>query len=241
MTRVFRRAVASACLLGSLLGSTACTDYETGFFILGTAALEAPQCGVTAEANATRLLDGALDVGLKLEYEATLLVGNQLTPRGDKENLRTETQVTTIFGAEIQLLNDTGELDTEFTVATSGVIIPSAAEEPGFGAVNVVLIPGTSGAALAADITDPRERRTRVAKVKVFGETIGGIEVESAEYTFVITVCEGCLVDFPVEALASDGSCTMAGDQLPVEPCRPGQDNDLDCRLCSGAAVCSFL
>ncbi len=233
MTRVFRRAAAFAGLLGGLLGGTACTDYESGFFVLGNAFLDAPQCVAEAEANTSLLLEGILDVALKPEYDATLIVGNQLTPRGDKENLRTETQITTIQGAEVQLLNDTGALDTEFTVATSGVILPDASDEAGFGVVNVRLIPATSGLALANDLTDREQRRTRVAKVKVFGETIGGVEVESAEWTYVIKVCEGCLVSFPFEALDTDLGCTMAGDQLPTPGCRPGQDGPVDCRVCN--------
>jgi hypothetical protein len=178
---------------------------------------------------------GFLDVGLRLDYVATLLVGSQLTPRGDKENLRTETMVTTITGAEVQLFLDTGELDTEFTVPASGVISPDSSADPGFGIINATLIPQATGSALAASIGNRGEIRTRVAQVKVFGETIGGLEVESADLRYVIRVCEGCLVGFPSGAVDGNGVCGVLQSDTNIEdvPCNFGQDDVVDCRLCA--------
>src|SRR5688572_700596 len=114
----------AAALLGVMMSSGGCADEETGFFIMGNVALVAPECVATADSSSTLLLSGTLDVALSPEYEATLLVGSQLTPRGDKANLRSESMIATITGAEVRLYRDTGELDTEFTVPASGVILP---------------------------------------------------------------------------------------------------------------------
>jgi hypothetical protein len=226
-----------ALLLG--MAAIGCTEEQTGFFIEANVRIEAPECFARAESSATRLLSGALDVALRREYEATLLVGSQLAPRGDKTNLRTETMITTITGAEVHLYTDTGEADPaspEFTVPASGVILPEASTDPGYGVVPVTLIPAASANALAAELNNPAEIRTRVAVVSVFGKTIGGLDVESSQFSYVISVCEGCLINFPAEAVAtSDGSCfgsTMEDIELP---CRVGQDDGVDCRICSGS------
>src|SRR5690606_34647592 len=163
-----------------ILGASAigCTEEESALFILGNVRVEAPECIARGEGSAVLLESGVLDVALKADYVASLLVGTQLTPRGSKVNLRSETMITTIQGAEVHLYTDTGDPDPnspEFTVPASGVLRPEASEDPGFGIVTATLIPAATGAALAADLTNPFEVRTRVAVVSVFGETIGGL------------------------------------------------------------------
>jgi len=233
MQRVFCRAsVGAALVVGALGPLMACSNKETGLCIGGNVKREAPQGAAGADANRAVIGEGALDVALRLDYSASLLVGSQLTPRGDKANLRTETAITTIKGAEVQLYTDTGGLDTEFTVPASGVISPSNSTDPGFGIIDATLIPAERGVALAGELTSRNEVRTRVAQVKVFGETIGGVEVESAEMTYVIRVCEGCLIDFPPAALQGN-ACSRSLDQNPDVPCRVGQDDLVDCRVCT--------
>jgi hypothetical protein len=222
-----------------------CTEEQTSFFIEANVKIDPPECIARAEGSVTRLLGGSLDVGLTLEYEATLLVGSQLAPRGDKTNLRSETMITTITGAEVHLYTDVGEPDPyspEFTVPATGVILPSASADPGYGVVTATLIPAATGDGLAGELNGRGERRTRVAVVSVFGTTIGGLEIESSEFTYVISVCEGCLVDFPADAISTtDGSCFGSTTDSQVVPCRFGQDQGVDCRICSGAnPFCAF-
>jgi hypothetical protein len=174
------------------LGGQACSDEETGLFIQGAMSLTAPQCSLRADPGSPLLLGGNLDVTQSPTYLASLLVGNQLTPRGDKQNLRTETMITTITGAEVRLLDDVGALVTEFTVPASGVILPDDGSDPGYGIVDVTLIPGSEGVALREQLVSGQQV-TRVAEASVFGSTIGGLEVESARFVFVIRVCEDCL------------------------------------------------
>ena len=233
MKRVFGRAALTVAAVGGALGAfSACTDEQTGFVIMGNIATTPPACIARADANVTTYLEGVLDVGLTLQYRATLLVGNQLTPRGDKPNLRTETQITTITGAEVSLYRDDGSLERSFTVPAAGVISPEEADEPGFGIVGVTLIPAQAGFDLATELTDRAERRTRVVEAKVFGNTLGGNEVESSPFTYVISVCEGCLVAFDDEVLDPMGNCRMTTEDKPTEPCKFGQDEKVDCRLC---------
>jgi len=229
----WRAGVSVAVLLGGVMLSGGCTDEQTGFFIFGNVVLEPPRCVASPDSSDTLLASGTLDVALRSEYEGTFLVGSQLAPRGDKTNLRTETMITTITGAEVQLYRDTGELETEFTVPASGVIPPDSGTEPGLGIVFATLIPASTGAQIADELTNVDQRTTRVAEVTVFGKTIGGLDVETTPLRYVINVCEGCLVEFPAEAFNPvTGECEPTGENAGADPCRIGQDDPVDCRSC---------
>jgi hypothetical protein len=232
MNHIFRSIGRAAILFGALgMGAGACTDSLTGFFIQGNVALVAPACSARADATVATVGTGRLDVALRLDYVATLLVGSQLAPRADKANLRSETMITNITGAEVQLYTDTGELDTEFTVPASGIIPPSGSADPGFGIIEATLIPAATGLALANELTSRSEVRTRVAQVKVFGETLGGEDVESAEFPYVIRVCEGCMIEFPPADLDGNRNC-VGVDTNPEPPCHVGQDDLIPCTAC---------
>jgi hypothetical protein len=233
MKDLFRRSLGGSLFLVALAVNGGCTDEETGLFIQGNIAREAPECIAEPEPDGLFIGVGYLDVGLKLAYEATLLVGNQLTPRGDKPSLRTETMITVIEGAEVRLFDDTGGGVAEFTVPASGVIGPDSSEDPGFGIINATLIPQTVGSGLAEELSNRGEVRTRVAEVRVFGQTIGGVDVESAAIRYVIRVCEGCLVSFPPNALQGTSCSRGQTEQQPDRPCYVGQDAAVDCRLCA--------
>jgi hypothetical protein len=116
------------------------------------------------------------------------------------------------------------------------VIEPDSGEDPGFGVVVATLIPAATSDAAANDLTSRTEFQTRIAEVTVFGKTIGGLDFESAPFTYVIGICEGCLVDFPAEALDQDGLCNVPTTETIEAPCRFGQDDDVDCRLCAGGS-----
>ncbi len=238
MKRVLRRSgFAIAVSLGILGVGASCTEERTGFFIRGNVVIEGPDCIARPESSAVLHASGVLDVALRTEYEAALLVGSQLAPRGDKANLRTETMITTITGAEVHLYDDAGATVAEFTVPATGVIPPETSADPGFGIAMATLIPAATGRDLRDSPTDGiqlGEVRTRVAEVVVFGKTLGGLEVETAPLTYVIRVCNGCLVDFPSDALDGSGACTLALTDADAPPCRFGQDDPVDCRLCSG-------
>jgi hypothetical protein len=210
------------------LGAGGCSEAETGLYISSALASTPPQCVLRADPSSLQLPGGTLDVsiGINPSYFASLLVGNQLTTRGDKENLRSETMIVTITGAEVRLLDDVGAITDEFTVPATGVIEPDSGDDPGFGIVRVPLIP----VSLALDLRDqmlggalPRGV-TRVARVKVFGSTIGGVDIESSEFTFVIVVCYDCLIDTPPGVDCNDP------EGAPEAPCNKGQDARVDCR-----------
>ena len=232
--------VGAGICLGVGSAVTACSDVDTGIFVEGVVAPRQPECTVSADPGADHVGRGVLDVAFSLDYNAWLLVGNQFTPRGDKEQVRTETMHFVVQGAEVELLGSNLEplqgSQSTFTVPVSGFVAPTASESPGFGVVLTTLIPQAVGQDLRDDLQGTSNSRTVVVRVRVFGETVGGTEVESSQFTFPIDVCSGCLVNFPLDALTQDVdglACIADADQVEASPCRFGQDEGIDCRLCA--------
>jgi hypothetical protein len=180
---------------------------------------------VKADPSSEILLTGVLDRHFRTTYVAALLVGNQLVQRGSKNQLRTETSRVSIKGA---IVNADG---FEFTVNGTGFVDPGSGNEPGYGLAAATLVPPNVGAPGGAPV---------LVKVRVFGETLGGEEIESSELTFPVSVCDGCLVRYPIEAdnPANPGYDCTSTEGNPEEPCYFGQDDPIDCRLCGGDPIC---
>jgi hypothetical protein len=229
MKRVLRRGgFGPAVVFGILGASAACADERTNLFVLGNVAMTSPACVARPESSTALRPAGLMDVALTSEYEVSLIVGTQLAPRGDKPNLRTESMITTITGAEVHLTGDSGTVS--FTVPANGVIRPEGSNDPGFGIVTTDLIPAAEGVKILGEIVGTDRRVTRIADFTVFGTTLGGREIESSPSTYVIEACYGCTIYTPPEARDDAGGCTLQLDNAEEPPCRVGQDDDVDCR-----------
>jgi hypothetical protein len=241
-----RRKLAKRALVAGLIGAGAllvgpgCAENESSLFVRSVLVVSPPECVVKADPGSTMLLGGFMDLGLTDTYRAALLVGNQLVRRGSRDQLRTETSRVTLRGAEVRVRNALGALLREFTVDGTGFVDPGTSDEPGYGVMYVPMIPpGTAGL---------RPNTTVVASVRVFGETLGGTEIESGDLSFPISLCNGCLVSFPPEADdpaqsgyqcidQSSAGTASSGSSLSDEayPCWLGQDVAVDCRICVGS------
>ena len=173
------------------------------------------------------------------DYTAALVVGNQITERGSREQLRTETSRISLKGAEVRLETLKGELlVSPFSSTATGFIDAASGTDPAISVMYASLIPPSVSPSLPAG--------TIVAKVRVFGDTLGGQDVESSELLFPIEVCDGCLVSYPASArdLTADGTeyvcktATTAEDAAASEesqlPCELGIDLPAPCTVCSG-------
>jgi hypothetical protein len=207
-------------------------------YIVGVAARQAGACSVKADLEGTILAKGVMDRLLASEYVAALIIGNQLTQRGDRERLRTETSSVSLKGAEVRLENSQGEsLAPAFSAIGTGFVDASEGTDAAPAVMFATLIPSS--------IVQSLPLGTVVTKVRAFGTTLGGEDVESAELLFPIQLCEGCLVTFPASArdLAADGNdyqCKQAADDAATGaaedagPCSPGIDVPVPCTACSG-------
>jgi hypothetical protein len=237
MKRFLTMAVVGAGSAGLLTGG--CADNDSILFIQGVFLIEGPACEIRPEQGALLLAGGGtLDVELSptKRYLAPLLVGNQITRRGSRDQLRTETSRIALKGAEVHVLSGGGATElTAFTTLADGFVDPGSGEDAGYGAIIVTLLPATRD---GIDQPEPGEFVDTLVSVRVFGETLGGEEVESNEFRFPVTLCAGCLVGGEVDA---NGACAPPTDDPPdYAGCFLGQDVGIACSQCLGNPACSF-
>jgi hypothetical protein len=196
--------------------STGCVDNNTTIFIRQVQALDVDNsCSVTNDPGATTLLGGVLDTALAGRYDAALLIGNQLVARGNPDTMRTETARVQLYEADTEVFDSSGGTISSFTMPVSGFIDAPSGNDPAYGVAYTTLIePGT-----AASLTAVEE--TVVARIKVYGITLGDIEVETGYWDFPIQVCNGCIACI----------CPASPEDDIVETCNAGQNTAIDCRL----------
>lgn len=223
-------------LVGTALTALcACAENDVSLFVAGVVRAEAPECVYKADPSSDLLLAGVMDVGFTRSYTAVVLVANQLSPRGNKQQLRSETMGFQVRGGEVRLTDSTGTLIQEFSTPSSGHSSPSNSNTPGYGISRMTLIPADVGQNLAQRI-QPGSSRTVIAEIRVFGDTAGGSEITSGSQSFSIQVCHNCLLTYVEGGLAAgaDGTlqCNFGVTEELESGCVPGQDDPTDCRAC---------
>lgn len=212
-------ATTAAAALG-LVGLPGCADNHSTLFVVG--ALQRPDdcSGYIYDPGQPRIGSGLLDRRLRAVYEAGLLIGNQLVAQGNNDQVRTETSRVVLQGAEVRLTRaETGEQVDHYTTTISGTVDPSPSTNPGYFGAQVMLIPNLD--------LQPGEY---LSKVRVFGETLGGLEVESGEFVFPIRVCDGC--SLVVEGEVTQGNECLPPQGAPLSSCNAGIDGPTDCSVC---------
>lgn len=242
MNRITRFLVAGAVTGAAGISASGCVDNNETLFINGVLALTPPTCIYDPDPTQPILFQGTLDLLFKHSYSAGILVGNQYTPRGVKQNLKAESTRITLRGAEIALTDSVGTQIQctgapncgSFTVYGTGFVDTNRAEEPAWGFFGAELIPESVGTFIGETMRDSGLiSKTVYASVRVFGESLGGQEVTSSELTFPIKLCTGCLIDYPLVAIEG-GQCVVSPSNLPTDkPCVKGQDTLVDCRYCA--------
>jgi hypothetical protein len=223
----------------SALALPSCATNDSMIYIIGVAARQQGACTVKADLNATLQDKGALDRTFASEYVAALMIGNQIMQRGSRERVRTETSKVALKGAEVTLEDTQGNsLVPAFSAIGTGFVDASDGSAAAPAVMFASLIPSSVAGALPPG--------TVVAKVRVFGTTLGGEDVESSELSFPIVVCDGCLVSYPAAArdpAADPGAyqCKLTGTDMAAAgsdtaslPCALGIDLPAPCTVCSG-------
>jgi hypothetical protein len=249
MRRSTTKYLLSAGLLtfGSFILTPGCAKNDSSMFVVGVIDVSATTCVAKADTTDAMLAGGVMDTKFTQSYTAALLVGNQLTQQGSREQLRTETSRVSLRGAEITLTGVDGSTlkdaagnsaGTYSTIGT-GFVDSSVGDAPSFGTIFVEVIP----AGLIGKIANLPP--TVLAKIRVFGNTLGGTSLTSSELDFPITICTGCLVRYPVEdddptkPMGTGYMCTTSASTTTTTttggPCIIGQDEPFACTLCSSA------
>lgn len=200
--------VATICL-----APPGCADNRSTLYVVGVLA-KSEDCTVTFDPGQPRIGRGLMDTFVALGgYAPPLLIGNQMVPQGNNDQLRTETSRVDLRGAEVRLSAVGGAELANFSTTASGSINPAPSTAPGFYGTTVMMVP--------PGLNPPDGEY--IASVRVFGVTLGGQDVETGEFLFPIQVCSGCSLM---------GDCSPTTEE-PVGACRPGQDGPTDCRVCA--------
>jgi len=230
---------ASTLLLGTVFLTPSCADNNSSLFIVGVFDIGQSSCIAKPDNTGPFLAGGTLDTQFASGYTAVLVVGNQLVQEGSTEQLRTETSRVTLRGAEVTLTSldgrtlDVPGAQSTFSTVGTGFVDPAAGNSPSYATMAVNIIPpGLTG--LPAQV---------LAKIRVFGDTLGGTSITSSELDFPITVCQGCLImyDTPdtTQAAGSPFMCATSSASTTqttvAQPCILGQDQSFSCTLCSAA------
>jgi hypothetical protein len=257
MKRILGHCLAGLALVGGGVALTvACQHDDSSLFVQNviypTPVTAGQSCTFNNDPSQEILPIGTLDIAFAQQYVPVFLVGNQLVAESNSQQLQTETSTINIQGAVVTITDSAGNQLNSFTSPTSGTVYPSTGTVPGYAVVDIVLIDQATVKAVEAskggELTGGGTT-TLLTYAKFFGHTLGGDYVESNNFQFPVTVCEGCLVTFssadddPSPELkqpnclgnASAGASTASS--LPV-PCTLGQDTTIDCTDCQGNPVC---
>ncbi len=213
--------VLAACLVLACSGESTPETTAANIFVKQALAREPYGCIPRAKPTERALPLGTLDVVFADTYEALLLFGNQLRTAQDADRNR-----VSLNSAHVQLRDGSGAVLETFSRSATGFADPGLAE-PGWGVTAVTLVP--------AGIVKSGSTKMLTANVRLEGRTLAGHVVETPSFEYIIDVCDGCLVDYPLEA---DDPSTSAHDCIPYDPassvpCVMGQDDRIDCRLCA--------
>jgi hypothetical protein len=199
-------------------------------------------CTYTGDPQQTQLFFGFVDLGLSDSYFSVLLVGNQLIPRNDPTANRAESNRVHINGGVIRVSETDGTTIREFTSSATGFADPSQNGLPGYSSIGLITLDApTKDLILNTPPGLPNRQaiKTVLLNIKVFGRSLGGVDVESDEFQLPLQICKGCLVDFSTgnDPLQKPNpnclkSTSAMGAAMTVKPCIFGQDEVVPCQSC---------
>ena len=234
MLRITRTVALSTLALGASLSG--CAENESSLFVEGVLNLSASDCVARPDAQAEFLAQGVLDTAFANGYVAAVQVGNQVTEQGNREKIRTETSRMHLEGATGTVFG-VDQSEHSFDAIATGFVHPATGTDPGISAMFVQLINDEVLGQLGGE-------GQIVVRFRVFGTTLGGQEIESGDYDFPIFLCNGCLIDYPLEA----DDVAVAGYQCAISAevtqeariCFRGQDQHFPCSACAAVSgICT--
>lgn len=249
--------VATTAAVAFVVGP-ACVDNNQSIFIRQALAPSTSrqnnECLYTGDVTQPAIFSGKLDAAIRDDYSVILLVGNQMIARADNLEPRSESNKASISGAVVRVTDANGNFISTFTSPSQGFIDQSAGNEATYSPFGVTALDAPSVFKIRQGLKahDLPNSKLVIANIKVFGQTLGGVDLESAEFQFPIQVCDGCLLTFQgfddpntqgvdcnlLTTSATAGSATTTGVNGAQLPCNPGQDEETPCFTCTGRQAC---
>lgn len=238
-----------------LAGTPSCRDNNETIFVRQVQAPQAPTCIALPDPTGLAVTRGTLDAALSTHYFVYVLVGNQMVARGDFKQARSEPNRVILKGADVHLKDMTtgGEVGF-YSVTVVGEVDPQTNGDATYGLAAFELIPHEVGvqihnALLAAQQAGKATAQSYEARFKIYGTSLGGVDVQSGDFTFPVDVCYGCTVVYPSDAYdptldPKSVNCKKSGAAATTTTtgtiaCLIGQDGITDCRNCQNNPVCT--
>ena len=264
------RAIAVAIAAFAMV-SSACVEEPGGLFVLHNQQLN-DECEATPAKEGPAVSRGVLDIALRSRYFMYPLIENQLNSSfdvkvegqgggvGDPANFRTETNLVALAGAEVSFLTPANvsfgpQLSQGRFIPVSGAVGPADV-----ATTQLEVLSTEVGRVIRESVEFKRgageyeffdgNMVPLLVTVRFQGETVGGTDVGSNEFSYPLDVCARCLLNYPPGTLfddTEDAGLTCDTRQAPQDeegniqlpdtedekvPCLLGQDAGVSCSLC---------
>jgi len=194
--------------LAILCALTGCADDNVSVFITGVA-IPTVSDGACEYDSSTMLSNGRYDTSRGDSYILFASVNNALIPRANE--LRPETNGVFITDAVVNVIDaNIGASIAEYSIPASGYIQPGST-----AVVSMEAIPSS------IDVTGTSQV---ILEISLIGQTQGEISIETGSFSWVVSVCNGCL--FPMCVTTEDGEvdeslglCSPGSNFPLVEAC----------------------
>lgn len=243
-------------------GLVACEDSEVRLQVVQMQPIDLETCTPSVDFTIA-LGNGVVDIALAQNYLISPVVVNKLldvrvSKEFDETDGRIDTHDITLRSAIIEYT----ALDELEANIPSQVKLPISASVPVNGEGTIITVEALTPA-MIEEIRSARQfllfdsqnqlRPVRssvqmILKMRLQGVTLDGKEVESNDFVFPLTICNGCRVTYPPDAIDTSTAVptcvsTLATDVAPIITCPGvlGQDNSfVDCVQCQGFAADSI-
>ena len=207
------KSVASAALLAAWAAVGGCVDDNQSVYIVGVAIPTASDSSCSFEGETT-LLNGTYDPSRGNSYIVYPRVINALLPRANE--IRPESNGVYIELAVVSIVSTNAPDVTiaEYSVPAHGFIPPGGSS----GVVAVEAIP--AGVGTTADSGQ------LILNIRLVGRTQGDIDIETGDFTWPVSLCNGCLFTPCDPAVGNDepglGACSPGSNFATADLCTAG-------------------
>ena len=243
-SRLGRSALIALILAGLLQG---CVEHDGALTIVGARPLDpnSDDC-LASDKSDIFLLGGVLDISMASRYVLFPVIRNDLMESGfniDMNRVLLQKAIVTYtpqapisarFPDDLPVLTS-GSINSSGSTLVSAieVVTPAMVAALRNASQFVTVTPG-------GNLLPKRSNVTLLVHVKFIGESLDGTRIESNEFSFPLTVCNGCLSIPPAPNPDSAGvqiSCfdtgTLSDNEAVNCPAYIGQDYPVDCRVCT--------
>jgi hypothetical protein len=196
-------------------------------------------CTYNSDPTQPSITSGTLDIALTQKYTAVYLVAFEGPLEGGTYSLN---------GLEVRITKEDGSTLASYGDAvTAAALVPSGKSLVYIPAevtlINTHTVESDPDVQRIAALPLGSSMRTRLLTYIRFNYSGAGSGL-TAEFSFPVDVCNGCLISFTDDPSSPSPNCIVSASSPPMPatvPCSLGQDAPVDCRLCQSLPACAGI